>query len=534
MPAALVLTVRFLNPVPTFHGRADEGEPEWPPSPLRVFQALVAAAAARWKAASFRDYAEPALHWLERQPQPEIVAPDAAPGHPFRRAVPNNDMDKVARAWSGGNYSNSGDANPATHRSLKTIRPTRLLGGNAVHYVYVLADAEPEFERVRESLFAATRGVTHVGWGVDVATMDAKVVTGEPATGGSAHHWRPAPTGGVPLRVPDVGTLDALTGRYNEFLARAARTGVVDSGTPFTAYRVVGYHSPTVPSAALADPAGRPWAAFRITSVDPDDPNPAFDTPRRCRDVAAWVRNAVARVCAESGWSFVSTPVAEFVHGHGPDGKQLTGPAADRRFMYLPLPTINPALNRVESIRRVLVAAPLGFEGQLDWVRRRLPGQGLVDLNGQPVGLLTEHTGKRWVLDQYTMESRVWSTVTPVVLPGYDDPDHLRRRLREKPDTETQKRLLAQIDRRVEGLIRKALRQAGVADELAESAELEWRPGGFRPGVELAHRYARPERLEAFSAYHVRVRFLAPLRGPLAIGAGRYRGLGLFATESAD
>lgn len=30
-----------------FHGRGDDGEPEWPPSPLRAFQALRAAAAAR-------------------------------------------------------------------------------------------------------------------------------------------------------------------------------------------------------------------------------------------------------------------------------------------------------------------------------------------------------------------------------------------------------------------------------------------------------------------------------------------------------
>src|ERR1700730_13175967 len=27
-----------------FHGRRDNGEPEWPPSPLRLFQSLVAAA----------------------------------------------------------------------------------------------------------------------------------------------------------------------------------------------------------------------------------------------------------------------------------------------------------------------------------------------------------------------------------------------------------------------------------------------------------------------------------------------------------
>ena len=34
----LCITVRFLQPYS--HGRGDGGEPEWPPSPLRLFQAL--------------------------------------------------------------------------------------------------------------------------------------------------------------------------------------------------------------------------------------------------------------------------------------------------------------------------------------------------------------------------------------------------------------------------------------------------------------------------------------------------------------
>ena len=43
MSRHLVLSFRFLSP--WFHGRGDEDAPEWPPSPLRAFQAVVAAAA---------------------------------------------------------------------------------------------------------------------------------------------------------------------------------------------------------------------------------------------------------------------------------------------------------------------------------------------------------------------------------------------------------------------------------------------------------------------------------------------------------
>ena len=60
---------------------------------------------------------------------------------------------------------------------------------------------------------------------------------------------------------------------------------------------------------------------------------------------------------------------------------------------------------------------------------------------------------------------------------------------------------------------------------------------GFRAGVELASRYAIPENLKRSPRYHVRVRWLdanggqVPIGGPLAVGAGRHRGLGIFAAE---
>src|SRR5262245_57861993 len=119
MPAYLCLSVTFHDP--RFHGRGDGGEPEWPPSPLRLFQALVAAAAARWHEPQFAAYATPALAWLEQQSPPEIIAPASVSGSPYRMSVPNNAMDLVAKAWSRGNLFGTGDANPATHRAMKTV-----------------------------------------------------------------------------------------------------------------------------------------------------------------------------------------------------------------------------------------------------------------------------------------------------------------------------------------------------------------------------------------------------------------------------
>ena len=52
--------------------------------------------------------------------------------------------------------------------------------------------------------------------------------------------------------------------------------------------------------------------------------------------------------------------------------------------------------------------------------------------------------------------------------------------------------------------------------------------------VDLARRYRLPESPSPMPTYHVRVRFPAAVRGPLAVGAGRYRGFGLFAVERME
>lgn len=511
MPTHFCLTVRFLQPFS--HGRGGDGDPEWPPSPLRAFQALVAAAAARWNERMRLEYAAPALRWLELQPSPMIVAAAGAPSSvKYRLYVPDNVADKVAASWSSGR-----EASIADYRIEKDVRPTHLMG-DAVHYLFPLSEPDTEFEKHRNTLIDTARSVTHLGWGVDMVVGSATVISDEEAAELLGERWRPtadsAPQG---LRVPKEGTLDDLASKHTASLNRLSDDGFRPV-PPLSVFRVVGYRRAT-------DAAARPWAAFRIMSVDPDGSNPSFDTARRCRDVAAWVRNATSAVCKD--WP----DVASFVHGH--DTADTKKPLKrDERFMYLPLPSIERRGDRGEhvgSIRRVLVVAPPGFQDRIDWVRRRLPGQELA-FNAQAKGMLTD-LKPDWVLGRYTGESRTWSTVTPVILPGYDDPDHLRRRLRNNRDAEVQHRLLAQLNGRIEALLRKALRHAGLSAEVAAAAALEWRQGGFRAGVDLAHRYTRPENLEAFSAYHVRVRFSHPVRGPLAVGAGRYRGLGVFAIE---
>ncbi len=73
------------------------------------------------------------------------------------------------------------------------------------------------------------------------------------------------------------------------------------------------------------DPESQPSCVFTILKPDACG-NQAFNTARRTRDVAAWVRHAVADVCRD--WEDVAT----FVHGHSKDGGPNRGPNSNLRF----------------------------------------------------------------------------------------------------------------------------------------------------------------------------------------------------------
>ena len=155
----------------------------------------------------------------------------------------------------------------------------------------------------------------------------------------------------------------------------------------------------------------------------------------------------------------------------------------------------------------MLIAEPYGGDGmQAYWARQRLRGQVLVNQQVGPVSVLSiAEADDDSVFAAYTKSARAWTSVTPVVLPGFDDGKY-NKALR---------------------LVRKAIEQAGLRPEAIEDIEL--RPAPFWPGAQHAAAYFRPEYLRGQPAWHVRLQFYDEVPGPLAIGAGRHFGLGLFA-----
>ncbi|MCC7406880.1 MAG: type I-U CRISPR-associated protein Cas5/Cas6 [Phycisphaeraceae bacterium] len=499
------VTARFLNP--RFHGRGDGGEPEWPPSPLRLYQALVAAASARWHLPNDLDQADRALNILESRPAPVIVAPGIRIGEKYRLYVPDNAMDLVAGDWVRGR-----GASIASYRTEKNVQPVHLLEGDAVHYLWQLPKSDAQFLQCLEALSTIAVSVTHLGWGVDIVAADASVIDQVHMDQLPGHRWRPTPGGANVLRVPKAGTLEALRHRHQAFLDRLPTPDSFKPVPPLTTFDVVSYHRAT-------DPLPRPFAAFSLLKPDGEGFQP-FDAVRYATVVAGMVRHALARAAEEQqpfGWG--QADVTSIIHGHNPDGGQARLTADAKRFAYLPLPSIEKRgaegpPRHVGMIRRVIITGRPGMGPEIDWVRRALSGLELIDeQTGEVKALLSLIPSSDSNVRRYIGPSSTWTTVTPVIIPGFDD---------------------HRVDK-IERLIRKSLLHAGLPPEVVKSAELDWRGVGYMPGLDLASRYRRPRNASEAPVRHVKVRFVAPdggplsLQGPLSLGSGRYRGLGLFA-----
>jgi len=512
---------------PLFHGRrgtSSAATPEWPPSPLRVFQAIVSAAAARWGEQERLETAVAALQWLEQLAPPIIVAPSAAPTSSYVTSVPNNSMDVVAAAWARGNYSNNGDANPATHRTMKSVQAMRMSGESethAIHYFWLLDDGavrDPKVVRNIQMLISASRCIVALGWGIDVAIGDAKLISAIEATRLLGERWSPTGAGangggGSRLRIPVAGTLDALMNRHTHFLSRLSATGFKPV-PPLSTFGMIDYRRAT-------DLLGRPFAAFTLRPVDGNSEFAAFRI-ERAMHIGAMLRHAACEAAKgdldQRGWRTASW-AEQFVAGHGP--RKANGRYIDDawpRFSYLPLPSIGSP-HAGGMIRRAIITEPIGGDGRsARWASQRLHGLELIDeQTKQPVARLEaiepdeEDFGR--VFHLYSSRSptesdRIWLSITPVILSGYDDGNASKRAK----------------------LLNECLRRAGF--DLASIASIESRPTSWNLVSNSPLRgFVRPKYLTHLPICHVRLVLRAPFAGPLSIGAGRHCGLGVMAKE---
>lgn len=500
---ALSIRVQFLA---GYSGR------EWPPSPARLFKALVSAARSGW-AASNRTAIDDSLRVLERQgwvdgtSLPEITAPRAFLRLPRqRRFVPNN-----SKSWP-------------PERRLNPVKGIDLEPEPLVHWDieapcvvwYRWPDVAPSLVPVVRDI---SRRVSSVGKGEDFAVLDASQ---EPPPA-ELTRWCPATRARSrpSLEVPEPGCLDVCDAMF----ARAAvELPLPVAGVQSVAYTVEDEFQATPPAGVLAlrcHGKRRSWDARLLRQVVGPIRNLLDDVRGEIVDLLARGPNERATM---------DVLVRRVLLGHDESGQ----PVAEPHLAVLPIPSVlGPYPDG--RIRRV---ALVGFGCAEDPIRRAIVEMAHVLLHGRElrdnsrgtgVMLDTEPDGQ-W-LRAITRRSRTWVTVTPMVQVAkeltsaeWKRLSTARRAANEAPEelARLEERLRA---RRLELVIR-SLRQA-VGQEGARPASVEMGSGGPIASVHIAPQYRVSGYLAETPRLHLTVTFDRPVAGPMVIGRGRHVGFGL-------
>ena len=491
------------------HDGRYHGDRDWPPSPARLFQALVAGAGL---GGPLGDTEKEALRWLEEQGPPTIAAPLAwRPRQGVLVYMPNNDSDRI-----GGDPQRMSKIRTAR----KVFRP--YLFDAAIPFVYawtlIATDRDNGFAH---SICSLAERLYQLGRGIDMAWAWGDLLDDCECEDLLARYpgdvFRPS-SGRSPttLQSPSPGSLESIGRRYRAYGERfhyvngeravkaALRT------PPRPRFRPVSYDSPgSCQLYELREPIAQgssfPWPLARVSAL------------------IGLLRDAAVERLVEA----LPTRRAEIecvLVGRKPDGSN-DGPVGVR-VRILPLPSIGH-VHADREIRRILVEVPPTCPLRPDDVRWAFSGLDVADTEtGEILATLTWTDGHGF-LRHYGIEDdrrhRMWRTVTPAALP-----ENARRRINPPRMGGEAKagRERATEQTRAAAAVRHALRHAGIRTS-TETVRVQREP--FE---------ARGARVEAFSAgtrfakqrlWHVELALQSSISGPLVIGDGRFLGLGVMA-----
>lgn len=484
-----------------YHG-IHQGAPEWPPAPARVFQALVAGVA---RGQAVPETFDAALRWLERLPPPVIAAPPRTLGQAVSIYVPNNDADALA---------NPSDV--SSIRTAKRVQPSLFDGAQPLLYTWSLPDGElPE-----QALVSAAHTVCQLGRGVDMAWADACVLSNDELQTllqryrGIVHRPAPGATVQPMLPCPMLGSLDSLVQRH-----RAPRLRVEGAGKKA---RVLFTNPPKPRFVAVSYAPVRRLVLYDLRERGTTKPWPwplqrAVVLVEQVRDAAAArLRQAIPDA---------ADAIERCLIGRAANGSGAV-PLA-QRVRILPLPSIG-AVHADQAIRRVLVEVPSGCPlaaEDLDWAF-----SGLDSINADTGELSPWTLTKADQTDMqthYSVNSHHWQSVTGVALPEMA----ARRRIdptRQQAEAKSADERQAEEERAV-AAVQLALRHAGV---LAVATQVRVQREPFTGRGKRAEAYAEGTRFLKERLWHVALSFDRPVAGPLAIGDGRFVGLGLLAPSA--
>ena len=487
MPQSLLIAVRFHEG--RYHGQADRFDDEdgWPPSPGRLFQALVAGAA---RGVALRPEDRRALEWLESLDPPRIAAPAVRRGRAVRRFVPNNDLDSV-----GGDPARVGEI-----RVGKQWRPCFFDPDVPVLFVWNFDLGAADATRICS---IATR-LYQLGRGIDMAWASGQVLDEDEAESALASHPGVLRTpGGAGLTAtPHPGTLVSLAQRFQRKRERLATVGAgrksrqLFTQPPRASFAHTGYDAPARCLHFELRAPERGFAPQALASAAP---------------LLAGLRDAAARrlrdALPESAELF-----ERLIVGRGAGPRDLA-----QRVRLVPVPSIGTE-HTDPSVRRIMVEVPADCPIRIDdleWAFAGLPAcdpQTGESWNGRLVS-----TDDARMANRFAAPARVFRSITPVALTGAS-----RRRIELADSKSADER--AREECRAAGSAVQALRHAGVR---ARPTDIRVQREPFQRRGVRAELFAAGSRFSKHALWHVQLQFRETVPGPMVIGDGRFCGLGL-------
>ncbi len=460
-----------------FHGG------EWPPSPARLFQALVAATHRGAHGLLHSDVRDRALEWLESCPPPTIFATATEPARELITGyVPNNDDGESKDFRDHVKTAKSLRLHPLPSECRVTYRWEFAAEGDSAHHADVVS--------------AMASLVTYLGRTVDLVYARGDVHA-QPHVDdlGERRLWQPREVPGGEWLAPSTGFLDWCKRRFPR--------SVSDVPPDFTNSRQVKY------SDAHASSDEVPNALFEL--FRPDGSLMRFD-PRHLREAAGMMRYVFSRWLEANPRMqkhYGEDRVARLLLGHRRADRD--GPSQGGHFGIVPLASMNADFTADGDIRRVLVLG-WGINNEEDRelfgdLTRGIDGKELMD-HGRSVGFLRvarPDTQRRTLAFWSTLAgqpAKTWRTVSAIILTG-----HPRR------------------GRSLEVCLARALTQQGISLESIESVAAF--SGPLVPKCPAAREFRVADYLSTTRRIHAEIIFRKPITGPLVVGRGRFAGFGI-------
>ncbi|HEX8734144.1 MAG TPA: type I-U CRISPR-associated protein Csb2 [Pyrinomonadaceae bacterium] len=482
----LIIKLKF--PFGRFHGR------EFPPSPSRLFQALIAASHRGVYERQNVATRDGAIVWLEKLLPPLIESHQfSESGKGVINYVPNND---------------NSFAHNKTAKSLQAF--VALEESSTIRYIWQFSDTQEDYRNAKV-ICKMARLVTYLGHGQDTVFVRGEISENETLETENPDRkrviFRPQEKAGGDWTAPKMGALAVYRKRYKNFL----QTGNAHNISLLNVTRQVDY----VPDDTIDLTC--PYALFEIRRLDDEERFYSFDG-RDLRQPGAMVRHAAVEIFYPSdGNERKIKKAVRFKRTYGEDlilrkilGHELNSQGEKKavnapHLAFLSLPNLFPD----GRVRRVLLAG-FGFDATEEELfadtAKNLNGAEIKD-NGQPIARLirieeSEDDKFKFFNQFYGVSAKVWRSATPIVLSGFN-----RR------------------GRKPEQLLYRALNQIGIETEAIESVAVFRAPivpKTFRPMD-----YQVADYLNENPRYHAEIIFKRPVRGILVIGRGRHSGFGL-------